>query len=168
MRIELNREAAYAELVRSGKACRGGGVYDSNHIAPWSVWQGNLRAELLIVGQDWGDTRHFETNRGGESVRNPTNDMLMKLLAGVGIDISPPLSTGSNRGVVFLTNSILCLKKGGLQAKVNPAWFANCGSRFLKPSIDLVQPRVLVSLGALALQSITGLYGTSIRVTRGR
>jgi DNA polymerase len=34
-------------------------VYDNQgHIGPWTQWQGNLNAELMIVGQDWGGTEY--------------------------------------------------------------------------------------------------------------
>lgn len=59
------RTEGYAALVRRRKACRSltnpgkceGGIQDSDQIGPWSLWQGNLSADLLVVGQDWGDTR---------------------------------------------------------------------------------------------------------------
>jgi uracil-DNA glycosylase len=46
-----------------------------------------------------------------------------------------------------------------MQARVNPDWFANCGSRFLKPTIDLIAPQVVVSLGQWAYRAITTAYG---------
>src|ERR1035441_2430857 len=71
------RTESYAALVRGRQAChacRGlinpseceGGIHDSDQIGPWSLWQGNLSADLLVVGQDWGDTRYFAKNKGRE------------------------------------------------------------------------------------------------------
>ena len=68
--------AAYAALVRVRRSCRAcpglinpadcdGGIHDSDQIGPWTLWQGNLRADLVIVGQDWGDTRYFIANAAG-------------------------------------------------------------------------------------------------------
>jgi DNA polymerase len=135
------------------------GRYDSNQIGPWTLWQGNLDAEIMIVGQDWGDVRYFTTNLGHEAARNPTNEMLVKLLTSIGIAIAPPSPQNNGGGVLFLTNAILCLKQNGLQAPVQPEWFQNCGRHFLKPTIDLVQPKILITLGESAYRMIRDLYG---------
>lgn len=135
------------------------GIHDSDQIGPWSLWQGNLSADLLVVGQDWGDTRYFIKNKGRESPRNPTNETLMELLRSIGIAIGGPTPRDAGGGILFLTNAVLCLKGGGLQAKVKPQWFANCASRFLRPTIDLIAPKVVVTLGEQAYRAITAVYG---------
>lgn len=164
------RTESYAALVRGRQAChacRGlinpseceGGIHDSDQIGPWSLWQGNLSADLLVVGQDWGDTRYFAKNKGRESPRNPTNETLLKLLRSIGIAIAEPTQPDSGGGILFLTNAVLCLKDGGLQAKVRPEWFANCASQFLRPTIDLIAPKVVVTLGEQAYRAISDAYG---------
>ena len=57
------------------------GRYDSDEVGPWSRWQGHLGARLMVVGQDWGDTRYFTRYAEREASRNPTNITLAKLLA---------------------------------------------------------------------------------------
>jgi DNA polymerase len=136
-----------------------GGVFDSDHVGPWSLWQGTLNADLMLVGQDWGDVAYFVNNRGHESARNPTNEMLRYLLSTIGIPIASPSPTDDGGGPVFFTSAILCLKTGGLQAPVDPAWFANCGSRFLMPTIEIAQPRVVVTLGERAYRAVMGAFG---------
>jgi DNA polymerase len=134
------------------------GHYDSRHIGPWSQWQGHLNAELMVVGQDWGDTNYFIKNHGLEAQRNPTNNMLRELLGSIGIDVGLPHDC-RNDGRVFLTNFILCLKTtGGLQGNVKNEWFSNCGSAFLLPLIEFVGPKVLVCLGARAWRSVTAAF----------
>ena len=163
------RAATYAALVHARKACRAcsgivnpaacnDGAYDSDQIGPWSLWQGSLNAELMIVGQDWGDTRYFSSNRGCESARNPTNETLVKLLGSIGIHIGALHPDDSHTGRCFFTNAVLCLKQGGLQAKVKPERFMNCGSRFLRRTIDLIAPKAVVSLGEWAYRTILDAY----------
>jgi DNA polymerase len=116
-------------LVHKRKGCRlcssitnpakvENGRYDSNEIGPWSLWQGNLNAELLIVGQDWGDTSYFKRWQGWDQPsKNPTNENLQNLIAHIGIIIAKPRESQAH--IVFFTNLILCLKqKGGLSGKV--------------------------------------------------
>jgi len=153
----------YADLVARRKACRAcaeltnpatvdNGAFDSDHVGPWSRWQGNLSASLMVVGQDWGDTRYFRRFRGLDDDKNPTNRTLMQLLQGIGIVIGPPSSAGSN-DLVFFTNAVLCLKEGGLQGPVRAAWFQNCAP-FLRRQVEIIAPRVVATLGEQALRAV--------------
>jgi uracil-DNA glycosylase len=164
-----DKRADYIALVKSRRACRlcdgltnpfeyEGGRFDSDHIGPWSRWQGNLGAKLMVVGQDWGDIGYFRKYEGREAERNPSNETLRELLSSVGIEINPPSATDDVESVIFLTNAILCLKEGGLGASVQSKWFTNCGRYFLKPTIEIVSPKIVVSLGEHAYRSIQRLY----------
>ncbi|MBZ5604579.1 MAG: hypothetical protein LAO79_19940 [Acidobacteriia bacterium] len=53
---------------------------------------------------------------------------------------------------------MLCLKQGGMQAKVDPAWFATCGALFLKPTLNLIAPPVVVTLGERAYKNVCQAY----------
>lgn len=162
-------QRAYAELVARRKACFcctgltnpsrfRGGEFDRDQIGPWTLWQGNLGAKCIVVGQDWGDTNYFLKNCGREAPNNPTNTTLQDLLAIAGLQIDPPSARKSPQGAVFFTNAILCLKQGGLQAAVDSEWFDNCGTNFLRPTIDLLAPRVVITLGERAYRAACHVY----------
>jgi len=165
----ISKDVRYKQLVECRKRCSlcsalenpsrcEQGTYDSRHIGPWSQWQGHLNAELMVVGQDWGDTNYFIKNQGLEAERNPTNNMLRELLESIGIDVGSPHDCRSD-GQVFLTNAILCLKtNGGLQGNVKKEWFSNCGRAFLRPLIEIVEPKVVVCLGERAWSSVTAAF----------
>src|SRR5262245_27360720 len=129
MSVNPERKTAYDGLVRERKACRAceretengrglvnpsvcdAGRYDSDHIGPWSRWQGQLDATVMVVGQDWADVGTFERCQGRDDLEgppNPTNTTLLQLLRSAGVDCTPGGDGG--RGPVFLTNAILCLK----------------------------------------------------------
>lgn len=161
--LSVSREAAYRDLVVDRKACRRCAPldltnpstlqFDSDEIGPWTLWQGNLDADLLVVGQDWGDVEFFLKHAGTEvGVPNPTNKALQRLLASAGVAISPP-RVDPRAGPAFFTNAILCLKRNGLQAKVPDACFQNCAS-FLRRQIDIVSPTVVVALGYKAYRAV--------------
>ena len=160
----LAKNSQYSALVQARKECTicaglvnpahcSSGVYDSGEIGPWTRWQGALDAELMLVGQDWGDVRYFEKYAGLDSPKNPTNLRLQELLAEAGFNVTSG-SQDLDRGSIFLTNAILCLKSGGMGAPVRAAWFTECGRRFLRPQIELVRPRALVTLGARAYHAV--------------
>jgi DNA polymerase len=167
-----DRNAAYDALVAARKACRAcgadlrnpsecdGGTWDADHIGPWSRWQGNLNATVMVVGQDWGSEGYFTKKRGCDEANNPTSTFLTELLASIGIKVSEPTELDGFSGAAFFTNAILCLKAGErMSDPVKARWLSNCGTRFLKPTIELVSPRVLISLGAGAYRAIARLYG---------
>ncbi len=166
---DRTKEVVYRSLVHARKECRActglvnpsscrGGKFDCDEIGAWSAWQGNLDAPVLVVGQDWGDVDWFVREGGKSTNTSVTNTTLVKLLHVAGFDVSLARdSTG--RGALFFTNAILCLKGGGAQAGVHREWFQNCGTRFLRPLIDLVRPMVVVGLGERAYAAVLNSYG---------
>lgn len=160
----------YRVLVRDRKACvrcRALGLtnpatgnlaeIDSEHIGPWTGWQGDLNARVLVVGQEWGDVAGFRKQKGLDT-ESATNAMLRELLRAAGVEIEAPPTSQDNAGV-FLTNAALCLKEGGAQAPVRNEWFVNCAHLFLRPQIELVAPRVVVSMGERAYRSVMRAFG---------
>ncbi len=111
----------------------------------------------MIVGQDWGDVRYYEKNGGCDDLNYPTMKNLQLLLRSIGITAGCTTYSLQDRGL-FFTNAILCLKTGGMQAEIDPVWVENCRNRFLRPTIDLIQPAVVVGLGAIAFNAILDSY----------
>jgi DNA polymerase len=120
------------------------------------LWQGNLGAQIMVVGQDWGNTTYFVQRKGREGPRNPTNLALVELLGLAGVSVGEPGSE-VGRDIAFFTNAILCLKgaDGGLQGQVQTSWFDNCAP-FLRRQIEIVHPTVVVGLGERAYRTILG------------
>ena len=168
----------YSALVSCRKACTAcaglsnvasyeAGAFDSAEIGPWTRWQADLDARVMVIGQDWGDRSAFVRQKGVDVDSSATNQVLRELLASVGLELSPPQSgQPPERRGVFLTNAILCLKAGGAQADVLNAWFDTCGVRFLKPQIELVNPPVVVCLGERAYRAVLRAFGIRPRPFR--
>jgi uracil-DNA glycosylase family 4 len=166
--MNQSKQVQYAALVADRKACHAcsglanpstyaQGRYDSAEIGPWTRWQGNLDAKLMVVGQDWGDIVYFDRYNGLDAPSNPTNRALCELLNSIGIKIDQH-SLAAGRGQIFLTNAILCLKTGGMQGTVASQRFCNCGSRFLRTQIEIVWPKVVVGLGRYAYRAVLLAY----------
>lgn len=146
----MNKIEEYKALVAERKACHlccsltnpvdvDGGQFDSDQIGPWSWWQGNLDASLMIVGQDWDSRQNFIDYKGREPINYTTNLALIKLVGIAGFSIGDPNSQ-EGRNVAFFTNAVLCLKEGKAQAGVWKRWFNNCthfSANRLKLSIRL-------------------------------
>ena len=171
----MEKQEEYNSLVRQRKSCRSclglvntavheGGNFDSCEIGPWTLWQGNLNSKIMIVGQDWGDKAYFTKWKGADQPSgNPTNTNVQKLLHQFVIDIKGPREVQEQK--IFLTNLILCLKDGGLQAPIEEEWLANCSDKFFRMLLELVRPRVVLALGKRVSEAILHLYGVPQRKT---
>jgi uracil-DNA glycosylase family 4 len=169
---DLTKQDRYAQLVIERQACTacaslkltnpsrcGGGIYDNTgHIGPWTQWQDNLDSELMVVGQDWGGVEYFTDKRGLEQDNNETNTRLIDLLAAIGIQINLPANTLGERRL-FFTNAALCLRPGRLTGPVSSRWFSNCGPLFLRPQVELIRPKVVVTLGYYAYRAVCKSFG---------
>jgi uracil-DNA glycosylase len=165
------KNRTYNELVTVRKDCRAcpplvnpavaaDGELDSDRIGPYSRWQGNLHSDLVVVGQDFADVETFTRVGGWPGENVGTNLTLVELLAAAGFTISPP-RRGISSDQVFFTNAVLCLKHGSMQAAIPPACFRACGLRFLRPTIELVSPKVVATLGTHALDAVLSAFELS-------
>jgi DNA polymerase len=165
------KQERYSELVEKRKQCRlceslgltnpsvcVDGAYDNTgHIGPWTQWQGNLDAKLMVIAQDWGGKEYYVEHKGLEEDINITNRRICELLASVGVNIELPRKPQSERPL-FFTNSVLCLRPGRLTGPIKSRWFDNCSREFLRPQVELVNPRVIVTLGLKAYRSLLMAY----------
>ncbi len=146
--------------------------YDTNAVGNWSNWAGNLDAEVMIIGQDFSNQEVFERDKGltepktylteastANDYSTETNFYIREFTKLIGLDIGLP--NQKSGATVFLTNAVLCLKEGPMSSKVHSNCVANCGKNFLKPLIDIVQPRVIITFGSDAAQSLLGVYVTT-------
>lgn len=132
--------------------------FDTEHIGPWTAWQGRIDADVMVIAQDFGDERYFVANKGMDTPSNPTNRALIKLLSIAGIAELCGDREGFE-GTVFLTNVVLCLKQDGLQGEFSSAWANNCAKKFLLNQVQLVRPRIIVCLGVESFYAVTHLFG---------
>jgi DNA polymerase len=163
----MTKESEYNQLVSARKncfLCKEFGVtnqsetpYDTNSIGKWSDWQGNLNAKIMVIGQDWGSLKYWLDNHGTDYEKNPTNLNLIQLFEELGFKIGTIFNPNPNEPL-FFSNAVLCLKSGTMSASIPQRCFRQCGSRFLKPLIDIIKPEILITLGTAPFKSILGLY----------
>lgn len=161
--------AGYAELVADRRAHRfppsllnpseiEGGRFDSDHLGPWSRWQGDLRAEVVVIGQDWGDLSYFLRNKGVDDEREQTCMNLRSMALSAGWDLGTPQNPIPQP--LFFTNAVLGIRAEDGKSGVPPTEWINDSLPFLTGLIDIVQPRAVVSLGTAAYRATRmALYG---------
>ena len=141
------------KLREAAKGCRACHLY--RHATQTVFGEGPRRAEVMMVGEQPGDAEDL----AGHPFVGPAGKLLDRALAEAGID----------RKIVYVTNVVKHFKfeargKRRIHAKPNGSEIAACRP-WLETEIALVQPRVLVCLGATAAQA---LLGTSFKVTQQR
>ena len=168
----------YAALVATRKQCRKchdtvnpsscvNGRFDTTEqLGPWSDWQGNLDAEIMVVGQEWGGTNNYIGQSGKDSDGDPTNYNLLTLMKNIGREVPPPsdLQGSPKQGQFFFTNGVLCLRNGaatssGQKNDISAGSFVQCGLSFLRPQIELIKPRAVLVLGRLPWVGLMKSFG---------
>jgi uracil-DNA glycosylase len=171
----------YAALVSARKACRicveqspgrirscAEFAYDPDVVSHWEQWLGHKRPRLLVVGQDFGNVAYSVRHQGRDEPHNKTNDNLQKMLAAAGIVTRDP-PDADPEAPVFMTNSILCLKKGRMDRPILASWVDACTERHLRPLLRLLRPPVVVGMGNCgwrAVRRALGLDGAPRQVSQ--
>jgi uracil-DNA glycosylase len=135
------------------------GIYDKeDHIGPWSKWQGNLNAEIMLIGQDWGSEKYYLDNKGNHDDYGITNSRMKEVFGLLGIDVGLP-NTPNKDAPCFFTNVVLGLKNGNKSATIKNKWVNEHSKEFLKPTLEIVDPKIIITLGKPAYDSVADIYG---------
>jgi DNA polymerase len=117
--------------------------------------EGTSNADVMFVGEQPGDQEDLQ----GKPFVGPAGQLLDRALEEAGID----------RSQVYVTNVVKHFKwtgRGKRRIHQKPNWSEIAACRpWLDAELDVVQPRVLVCLGATAAQA---LLGRDFRVSRQR
>ena len=160
----------YGALVAARKACRicversPGKIrscaefeFDPDIVSHWELWLGHKRPKLLAVGQDFGNIGYFVRNRGRDEPNNKTNDNLRKLLVEAGFNVTEPPQL-DRTAPVFLTNSILCVKEGAMNAAIRSSWVSACADQHLRPLVRYLKPPVVVGMGNCGWRAVRQVF----------
>ena len=133
--------------------CRGCGLYANATQAVFG--EGAQSARVMLVGEQPGDQEDLE----GAPFVGPAGRLLGQALEEAGLD----------RTETYVTNVVKHFKwkaKGPRRIHDKPSWSEQVACRpWLEAELDIVEPDVLVLLGATAAQT---LLGKDFRVTRDR
>ncbi len=149
----LPGERSLEAMADAAQACRGCDLWRRGTQAVFG--EGARDAPLLLVGEQPGDREDIE----GRPFVGPAGLLLDRVLEGAGIP----------RDQAYVTNAVKHFKweargKRRIHQRPRQDEIDACGP-WLAAEIEVVQPRVLVCLGATAAQA---LLGKSFRVTKQR
>jgi DNA polymerase len=142
-----------AALRKAAAGCRACPLWETGTQTVFG--EGAAKAKAMFVGEQPGD----QEDRQGRPFVGPAGRVLDEALELAGID----------RGSIYVTNAVKHFKweaRGKRRIHAKPSWSEQMACRpWLEAEIAVVQPRVLVCLGATAAQS---LLGKQFRVTKER
>jgi uracil-DNA glycosylase family 4 len=152
------KRTLFASLASEAAACRRCAAMCGRR-AVLSDLNGDPSARVMFVGEAPG-------RQGGDRTRVPfSGDKSGRNFARY-LD-----SINLARSRIFITNAVLCnpRKESGANRKPTGAEIKNC-SPFLRRQIELIDPRVVVTLGAVALAALAGVayHDLTLKESAGR
>ncbi|MCX4365461.1 MAG: uracil-DNA glycosylase family protein [Bacilli bacterium] len=172
-------------MYKREKNCSLINIYEQNDMSKnipsiWTDWYNRLDADIMVIGQDWGPyeemkrlNKQYLENKNSETwfnlmecEKSLTKRMLTRYLKESaelnGLEIDPDYI---NR--IYITNAIMCARNGnnyrGDNIKLRECTL-NC-SEYLKRQIEIVKPKVIVTLGYYPLLSLAHIYDFSLPKT---
>jgi DNA polymerase len=140
-------------LRKAVQTCRGCDLYA--HATQAVFGEGPNSAEIVFIGEQPGD----EEDRQGHPFVGPSGKLLDRALVEAGID----------RSLVYVTNAVKHFKfeeRGKRRLHKKPSGMEMRACRpWLEAEINLIQPQIIVCLGATAAASI---FGGAYRLTKER
>ncbi len=170
MGLEVDSKAkALLELARLRQATRlkehccigdfHGGVFECDHVSPFTKSGKNVYAEIMIVAQDWSSSDAL-------SSCPPDRDRAE-------LGYRPNLATNRNldrlldrhfrlrRAQCYLTNVFPFVKRGSMGAKIPSRDLLHCARTFTLPEIEIVDPKLVICLGLATFRALRSAAGHS-------
>jgi uracil-DNA glycosylase family protein len=149
----LPERLSLPQLREAVQGCQGCDLYRNATQAVFG--EGARHADVMLVGEQPGDKEDL----AGKPFVGPAGRLLDRALEGAGID----------RAQTYVTNAIKHFKwqgRGKRRIHQKPSWSESVACRpWLEAELGIVQPTVVVALGATAAQS---LLGRDFRLTKHR
>jgi uracil-DNA glycosylase family 4 len=140
--FQLSREKTFAALIADAAGCTRC-VAMCGRTAVLSQANGSVKSRILFVGEAPG-------RKGADRTRIPfsgdqSGKNLDRFIASIGL----------TRAEIFITSAALCNPRtsSGTNRKPSKTELDNC-SDFLRRTVELIDPQVVVTLGSVALESL--------------
>lgn len=174
---ELGNCQKCINLQRKGnKNCSLINIYEDNEFCKnipsiWTDWFNRLDSKIMIIGQDWGPYSDMKL-LNELYMQNPCKDNWKYLIEQEKSNTKKQLEyyireSSNNKyslDSIFITNAIMCARKGinyrgdniNLKKSTN-----NC-SEYLIKQIEIVNPKVILTLGYYPILSLSQSYNFEI------
>ena len=176
-----SRETRYRRLVRRRRAdtCLekygftnpGDTRYDPKQLGSFARWAGDLHANVVIVLTDWRTHEQYLQQKGAPACcttlpdntlrwERPANGFLHRLLTSVGYDIGLP--EAPKPAGVFLADAVPFIGMGTVSKHARKCALKHCTEHYLVPLLDIINPQVVISVGAGTTQALFEHFGLAV------
>ena len=161
---------------KNGRDCSLVNIYNNltfskNIPSIWTDWFNRLNSEIMIIGQDWGPYLDMKTLHQ-LYMQNPTKSNWKNLIeqekSNTKKQLDYYIKESSNNSYsladIFITNAIMCARTGTKYRGDNidlKQSTDNC-SAYLKKQVEIVKPKVILTLGYYPILSLSKSYNFEI------
>lgn len=161
---------------KNGKDCSLINIYKDNEFCKnipsiWTDWFNRLKSGIMIIGQDWGPYTDMKI-LNELYTKNPNEANWKYLIDQEKSNTKKQLEyyikeTSNNKyslDDIFITNAIMCARKGNNYRGDNidlKKSTSSC-SNYLKKQIEIVKPKVILTLGYYPILSLSKIYNFEI------
>ena len=126
---------------------------DTNHpyVNRWNLWHGNLNADIMVIGQDYGTMEEGDALAACKyaDITNPTDVRLKKLF-----EEAFKIDVASEDASLFFTNMANCYRKQKTSGGMHSAWLPICANKFIERLIRIIRPKIIIVLGRVAFEAL--------------
>lgn len=138
-------------------------IEHDEHLNAWAYWCGNLDADTILIGQDFGDAAYYINNKGKDEPGNPTNLNLQILFKQTGIELND-IDEDNSHLKLYFTNAVLGAKTtGGMAGQIKKEWYKDTARRFTKELIEIINPKSIIAMGSTALDALAIIYNLQFK-----
>lgn len=159
------KEKSLINYFKDGNFCK-------NIPSIWTDWYNRLDSKIMIIGQDWGP---YSDMKKINNLLNENKDNWKEIIELEKSHTKKMLNyyivTSSDKKCtlddIYVTNAIMCARQGenyrGNNIDLNKSTI-NC-SEFLLKQIEIVKPKVILTLGYYPLKSLSTIFKFNIENT---
>lgn len=129
----------------------------------WNLWKGNLNADIMVIGQDFGtieDADKLQSEWKSGTYSNHTDKSLKELFAKVfSIDVD------SESAPLFFTNMANCYRRNATTGETHSGWLPICANKFMGRLIKIIEPKIIIVLGQKAFEAMFCLDNLPVKCT---
>lgn len=129
---------------------------DRPYVNRWNLWQGNLDADIMVIGQDYGIKEDGAWEFAG--VSDPTGRRLKELF-----DASFGDTVDLSQNTCFFTNMANCYRVKKTSGGIHDGWLPLCAHKFMARLIRIVHPKIIIVLGRTAFDALHCMEGMLVQ-----
>lgn len=130
------------------------------YVNRWNLWHGNLDADIMVIGQDYGTKEDGNVFDGSifANTTNPTDARLKNLFMGaLRIDLN------AKETPLFFTNMANCYRKKRTSGGMHSGWLPICANKYMERLIRIIRPKIVIVLGRSAFEALHCMEGLLVK-----